>query len=51
MGGILVVECKFWKVGGFLQVCGLWFVVCGRVPKFGFGICLSGELVPKLNYF
>ena len=26
MGGILVVECKFWNVGGLLQVCGLWFV-------------------------
>ncbi len=26
MGGILVVECKFWNVGGLLQICGLWFV-------------------------
>jgi hypothetical protein len=26
MCGILVVECKFWNVGGMLQVCGLWFV-------------------------
>ena len=26
MGGILVVECKFWNEGGLLQVCGLWFV-------------------------
>jgi hypothetical protein len=51
MGGILVVECKCWNVGGLLQVCGLWFVVCGRVPKFGSRISLSGELAPELNYF
>jgi hypothetical protein len=25
-------------------------VVCGRVPKFGSGSSLSGELVPELNY-
>jgi hypothetical protein len=25
-GGILVIECIFWNVGGLLQVCGLWFV-------------------------
>jgi hypothetical protein len=50
-GGILVVECKFWNVGELLQVCGLWFVVCGRVPNFGSGSSLSGELVPEFNYF
>jgi hypothetical protein len=32
-------------------VAGLWFVVCGRVPTFGSGISLSGELVPEFNYF
>jgi hypothetical protein len=32
-------------------VAGLWFVVCGRVPKVGSAICLSGELVPEFNYF
>jgi hypothetical protein len=37
-------------VGGLLQVCGLWFVVCGRVPKIGSRSSLSGELVPELNY-
>ncbi len=26
-------------------------MVCGRVTKFGSGICLSGELVPEFNYF
>ncbi len=36
---------------GMWIVAGLWFVVCGRVPKFGSGICLSGELVPAFNYF
>ncbi len=35
---------------GMWIVAGLWFVVCGRVPKFGFGICLSGVLVPEFNY-
>jgi hypothetical protein len=50
MGGILVVECKCWNVGGLLQVCGLWFVVCGRVPKFGYRISLPGELVLEFNY-
>jgi hypothetical protein len=25
-GGIIVVECKYWNMGGLLQVCGLWFV-------------------------
>ncbi len=36
------------EVGGLLQVlvCGLWFVVCGRVPKFGYRFFLSGESVP-----
>jgi hypothetical protein len=48
-GGILVVECKCWNVGGLLQICGLWFF--GRVPKLGSGISLSGELVPEFNYF
>jgi hypothetical protein len=38
-------------VGGLLEVCGLWFVVWGRVSKFGSGISLSGELVPEFNYF
>jgi hypothetical protein len=51
MGGTLVVECKFWNVGALLQVCGLRFVVCERVPKFSSGICLSGELVLEFNYF
>ncbi len=32
-------------------VCGLWFVVCGRVPQFGSGVSLSGELVPEFIYF
>jgi hypothetical protein len=32
-------------------VAGLWFVVCGRVPKFGSGSSLSGELVLEFNYF
>jgi hypothetical protein len=32
-------------------VVGLWFVVCGRVPKFGYRISLSGELVLEFNYF
>jgi hypothetical protein len=48
-GGILVVECQCWNVGGLLQVCGLWFVICGRAPKFGSGISLSWELVPEFN--
>jgi hypothetical protein len=26
-------------------------VVCGRVPKFGSGICLYGDLVLEFNYF
>ncbi len=26
-------------------------MVCGRVPKFGSRISLSGELVPEFNYF
>ncbi len=26
MGGICVVKCKFWNVGGLLQVYSLWFV-------------------------
>ncbi len=26
-------------------------MVCGRVPTFGSGISLSGELVPEFNYF
>ncbi len=26
-------------------------MVCGKVPKFGSGINLSGELVPEFNYF
>ncbi len=26
-------------------------MVCGRVPKFGFGICLSRNMVPEFNYF
>jgi hypothetical protein len=36
---------------GMWIVAGLWFVVCGRVPKFGSGIRLSGELVLEFNYF
>jgi hypothetical protein len=32
-------------------VAGLWFVVCGRVSKFGSRICLSGELVLEFNDF
>jgi hypothetical protein len=32
-------------------VAGLWSVICGRVPKVGSGICLSGELVPEFNSF
>jgi hypothetical protein len=51
MGGILVVESKCWNVNGLLQVCDLWFAVCGRVPKFGSRSSLSGELVPEFNYF
>jgi hypothetical protein len=31
--------------------CRLWSVVCGKVPKFGSEISLSGELVPEFNYF
>jgi hypothetical protein len=40
MGGILVVECKIWDVGGLLQVCGLWFVeeFQSLVSKF---VCLG----------
>ena len=40
MGGILVVECKFWNVGGLLQVCGFWFVeeFQNLVPEF---VCLG----------
>ncbi len=40
MGGIWVVECKFWNVGGLLQVCGLWFVeeFQNLVPEF---VCLG----------
>jgi hypothetical protein len=49
--GFLVVECKCWNIGGLLQVCGLWFVVCGRVLKTGSGISLSLELILELNYF
>jgi hypothetical protein len=26
-------------------------VVCGRVPKFGSRISLSGELVPECNHY
>ncbi len=36
---------------GMWIVAGLWFVVCGRVLKFGSRICLSGELVLEFNYF
>jgi hypothetical protein len=50
-GGILVVEFKCWNEGGSLQVCGLWFMVCGRFRKFGSGISLSGELVPEFHHF
>jgi hypothetical protein len=32
-------------------VADLWFVVCGRVPKFGSGSSLSWELIPEFNYF
>jgi hypothetical protein len=40
MGGILVVECMSWNLGGLLQVCGLWFVeeFQNSVPEF---VCLG----------
>jgi hypothetical protein len=42
MGGILVVECKFWNVGGLWQVCGLWFVeeFQNLVPEV---VCLGSQ--------
>jgi hypothetical protein len=40
------LNVKCWNVGGLL-----WSLVCGRVPKFGYRISLSGELVPDFNYF
>jgi hypothetical protein len=39
------------SVGMWVDCCRLWSVVCGRVPNFGSGISLSGELVLEFNYF
>jgi hypothetical protein len=39
------------SVGMWVDCSRLLSVVCGRVPKFGSGISLSGELVQELNYF
>jgi hypothetical protein len=48
MGGISVIECKVLEnVGGLLLVV---VSVLWRVPKFGSGISVSGELVQDFNH-
>jgi hypothetical protein len=54
MGGIVVVGCKFWNVGGLVQVCGLWLVeeFQNLVPEvFVWGVGSGIQLFLKVSVF